>query len=130
MPSIRSGGAESQIRTTNPHSSENWRPVEWRPSDAGSEYDWDSETTSSSLGYDIDNEDQGIDEGEIYAVQLNYTHSRQQYFSARERYAWVSDRRGGGRVGNFPLNFPLNDPLAPDNKTYAYRICGGHLCFR
>ena len=117
-------------KETNSHTSENWRPVEWRSSHAGSEYDWDSETTSSH-SYDIDNEDRGIVEGEIYAVQLNYTVGSQRYFSARERYAWVSDRRGGysrirrggERVGNYPLGFPLNDPLAPNNKTYAYRIC-------
>ena len=116
-------------KDTNSHTNENWRPVEWRSSHAGSEYDWDSETTSSSRGYDIDNEDQGIDEGEIYAVQVNYTVGNHQYFSARERYAWISNRRGGyrldgdERIGNFPLGFPLNDPLAPNNKTYAYRIC-------
>ena len=115
-------------KETNSHTSENWRPVEWRSSHAGSEYDWDSETTSSHF-YDIDNEDRGIVEGEIYAVQLNYTVGSQRYFSARERYAWISNRRGGyrldgdERIGNFPLGFPLNDPLAPNNKTYAYRIC-------
>ena len=107
-------------KDTNPHSSENWRPVEWSPD---SEFDWDSATTSSS-GYDINNSAKGIVDEEIYAVQLNYTIGSDQYFSAREHYGWVSSQRGGEeRVGNFPLNFPLNDPLAPNNKTYAYRIC-------
>ena len=115
-------------KDTNPHSSENWQPVEWRPD---SRYDWDSAITSSTE-YDINNSAKGIVDEEIYAVQLNYTIGSDHpgaagvvagYFSAREHYGWVSSQRGGGRVGNFPLNFPLNDPLAPNNKTYAYRIC-------
>ena len=130
--SVGSNNAQYTVRwrrisdkDTNPHSSENWRPVEWSPD---SEFDWDSATTSSS-GYDINNSAKGIVDEEIYAVQLNYTIGNQKFFSARERYAWVSDRRGGfrlhgdERIGNFPLGFPLDDPLAPNNKTYAYRIC-------
>ena len=124
--SVGSNNAQYTVRwrrisdkDTNPHSSENWRPVEWRPD---SEFDWDSATTSSS-GYDINNSAKGIVDEEIYAVQLNYTIGSDQYFSAREHYGWVSSQRGEERVGNFPLGFPLNDPLAPNNKTYAYRIC-------
>ena len=132
--SVGSNNAQYTVRwrrisdkDTNPHSSENWRPVEWRPD---SEFDWDSATTSSTE-YDINNSAKGIVDEEIYAVQLNYTIGSNQYFSAREHYAWVSDRRGGynrirrsgERVGNIPLGFPLNDPLARNNKTYAYRIC-------
>ena len=68
--------------------------------------------------------------GSIDAVQLNYSVDDAVYFSAREPYAWISRWRGGAdppfsgeRVAGHPLNRPLNDPLAPDNKTYAYRIC-------
>ena len=68
--------------------------------------------------------------GSIDAVQLNYSVDDAVYFSAREPYAWISRWRGGAdppfsgeRVAGHPLNRPLNDPLAPNNKTYAYRIC-------
>ena len=59
------------------------------------------------------------DEGEIYAVQLNYTIEGKKHFSAREAYAWVSARPAdnGERVATFPLTFPAF------GGTFLYRIC-------
>ena len=112
------------------HSSYDWEPTEWKSTDAGSFKDWRAKTTTESE-YTIETTaDQfGPVIGQIYAVQLNYSLGAAKYYSARERYAWVSNRRGGyifnggERVGSFPLNYPLDDPLAPNSKTYAYRIC-------
>ena len=112
------------------HSSYDWEPTEWKSTDAGSFKDWRTKTTTESE-YTIETTDDqfGPVIGQIYAVQLNYSLGAAKYYSARERYAWVSNRRGGyifnggERVGSFPLNYPLDDPLAPNSKTYAYRIC-------
>ena len=60
-----------------------------------------------------------LEMGEIYAFQLNYTTSAGEVFSARDRYAWPSDRAAGD--GERIASFPLNHPVA--SRTYNYRIC-------
>ena len=110
-------------KETNSHTSENWRPVEWRSSHAGSEYDWDSETTSSH-SYDIDNEDRGIVEGEIYDATVNMEPHR--VFAARDVYVWPSDKPREARVPNEPprvATFPFIGHLR--NSTYQFRVCMG-----
>ena len=55
----------------------------------------------------------------IYAVQLNYSIDSQEYFSAREAYVWISDRKPllNENVATFPFIGHF------ENYTYAYRIC-------
>ena len=115
----------------NLHDNYDWQPTAWELTAKGTVRDWKSKTTTD-LHYTVGSSDEDgvVVMGLIYAVQLNYVIDEEKYFSARERYAWVSNRRGGyglfysgERVGSFPLNFPLDDPLAPNDKTYAYRTC-------
>ena len=110
---------------SNPHSSEDWHPT---PAD--SEDDWSSATTRE-LSHEINESNETLKFGEIYAVQLNYTIGADQYFSARETYVWISARAAGHigesqeneRIGNMPLGRRLEDFLAPNLRTYVYRIC-------
>ena len=106
-----------------------WSPISWIEGDRNSEYDWQvgATTTADSATYESEN----LKRGEIYAVQLNYTLGADQYYSAREAYVWVSARAGGvygggvygELIGGMPLGRALDDILAPDYRTYFYRIC-------
>ncbi len=58
-------------------------------------------------------------DGELYAFRVNYNTSAGMVFSAREAYAWPSDRPAvnGETVATFPLNNFLRD------RTYSYYMC-------
>ncbi|MYB76496.1 MAG: matrixin family metalloprotease [Chloroflexi bacterium] len=117
------------------HTNRNWIPVQWAKTDENTEYDWQSgaTATANSATYESEN----LDRDKIYAVQLNFTaniphtEGTHQIYSAREAYVWISDRAGGvygggvdgELIGGMPLGRALDDVLAPNYRTYIYRIC-------
>ena len=112
-----------------------WSPISWIEGDRNSEYDWQSGATTAALSATYESAD--LERGEIYAVQLNFTaniphtEGTHQFYSAREAYVWVSARAGGvygggvygELIGGMPLGRALDDILAPNYRTYFYRIC-------
>ena len=111
------------------HSDISWTPQEaQRPDDWSYPDDDPDALLPSGLKHTID----GLTQGDLYAIQLNYEYSYTaesgsteigQGFSVREAYVWPSDVVGGvgqhdgERVATFPLTHPMPD------KTYTYRVC-------
>ena len=90
-----------------PHSDDRWRPQ------AAGEGDWSEPLrvsgTTSTIG--------GLDLGDVYAFQLNYTTANGQGFSVREAYVWPSNGFPSDRVATYPFfgHWP--------SKAYSYTIC-------
>ena len=92
--------------------------VGWEPQAASASSPWQYPAQPVSTGvsqYTIPS----LTSGEIYAVQLNYTTSGGEVFSARERYVWPSADfpSNGKRVATYPFfgHWP--------NREYVYSIC-------
>ena len=102
------GGYGYSVSALVPHSNTNWRPQA-----ASNDTDWNYPTGTSFSGMTIG----GLDLGEIYAFQLNYTLANGQGYSVREAYVWPSTDFPSDRVATYPFygHWP--------NKTYSYTIC-------
>lgn len=111
------------------HTSKDWQPENF----ASDDVDDGNGTDITSTTHTIKPMPDGLDLYEVYAIQLIYEVEvggvTTRVYAARDAYVWPSSRaggvgpHGGERVANMPLDYPISDPLAPNNRTYVYRIC-------
>ena len=100
--------------------------INWHPRPAQNPQDWAGEETilPPTASDTID----GLEQGHIYAIQLNYEYQEsagpgasvsREGFSVREAYVWPSAVLAGDgrRVATFPLNNPF------PSKSYPYVFC-------
>ena len=107
LPTYRSGsflGLPRSVRHTD---------TSWRPQAASRESDWSKPLQVSGSTRTVS----GLDLGDIYAFQLNYTTANGQGFSARESYVWPSNGFPSDRVATYPFFGHW------ENGRYEYTIC-------
>ena len=107
LPTYRSGsflGLPRSVRHTD---------TSWRPQAASRESDWSKPLQVSGSTRTVS----GLDLGDIYAFQLNYTTANGQGFSAREAYVWPSNGFPSNRVATYPFFGHWEDGR------YEYTIC-------
>ncbi len=63
-----------------------------------------------------------LDLYDVYAIQLNYSTSSGEVFSARDAYVWPSDREPDTRIETFAL-WDRFVPIVGGKPTYTYRVC-------
>ena len=118
-----------------------WRKVSnshgdrgWQVTEAGDKMDWKvidglNPSTMTVNGVDVKQytivhtSTNPLQIGQLYAIQLNYTDGSNDYFSAREAYAWLSTEKPGthGGLTDRVATYPFSGHYP--SKIYTYRIC-------
>ena len=89
--------------------------IGWAPRGARTIADWTTESPVTPPDHTVP----GLEQGAIYAFQLNYTVGDRKFFSAREAYAWPSDGFPGNAERVATYTFFGHWP----DREYRYTLC-------